>query len=97
MQKSKGIEPKPALSEAEVMAVRACASGTANPDQAKIAMEWVMREASRVTDLSYRPESPLETAFNEGRRYVGILIRYMMLPETLANAKAADKSREAKR
>lgn len=96
MQKQTGIEPKPALTVAEVMAVRACAEGVANPEQAKMAMDWVMREAARVADLSYRPD-PLETAFNEGRRYVGILIRYMLLPETLADAKTQDKAREAKR
>ena len=96
MQKLTGIEPKPALTAAEVMAVRACADGVATPEQAKMAMDWVMREAARVADLSYRPD-PLETAFNEGRRYVGILIRYMMLPQTLADAKTQDKAREAKR
>lgn len=88
MAKASGIEPKPINTVAEVLAVQACIQGTANPDQAKIAIDWIMREAARVPDLSYRPdEQPTVTAFNEGRRYVGILIRYMLLPQTLQDAK----------
>lgn len=94
MSETKPIEPQPALSAVEVHAVRACIEGKASPEQAKLAIEWIAREAARVTDLSYRPERPIETAFNEGRRYVGILIRYMLEPATLAKAQEQDRKRK---
>jgi hypothetical protein len=96
--KAGGVDAKPISTVAEVMAVRACIDGVANADQQKLCMNWIGREAARVADGSYRPgEQPLATAFNEGRRYVGILIRYMLLPDTLAAAKQHDKEQEAKR
>ena len=55
-----------------------------------MAMDWIMREAARVSDLSFRPEQPMVTSFNEGRRYVGVLIRYMLEPAILVQAKAHD-------
>lgn len=97
MVKTTGIEPKPALSVAEVQAVRDCIAGKASSLQAQVAVDWFMREAARVTDLSYVPgEFPLETAFREGRRYAGILVRYMLEPATLVEAKRQDNEREAK-
>lgn len=97
MAKTTGIEPKPALTVLEVQAVRDCIAGKATSQQAQIAIDWIMKEAARVTDLSYVPgEFPLETAFREGRRYAGILVRYMLEPATLVEAKRQDKEREAK-
>ncbi len=92
-----GIEPKPVLTAAEVVAVQACIEGQATAEQAKMAIDWIMREAARVPDLSFRPGQPDYTTFNEGRRYVGILIRYMLLPETLAEAREHDRKQERKR
>ena len=95
VKKWAGIEPEAVATVAEVHAVRACINGEATPDQQKLAMNWVMREAARVNDLSYRPgEKPFETAFNEGRRYPGILIRYTLEPEFLARAVEREKERQ---
>jgi hypothetical protein len=78
----------PKITEDEVHAMVACADGVANARQAKVALDWVMREASRVLDLSYQENSRDGTIFAEGRRYVGMLIRQMLEPETLARAKS---------
>lgn len=78
--------------EADVLAVRACIAGKASEDQQTRAMNWIMSQAARVTDLSYAPgEQPLATAFAEGRRYVGTLIRGMLTPEALAVGIERDK------
>ncbi len=86
------IKPNPNTTVAEVNAVRACINGEANGDQQKLAMNWIMREAARVPDLSYVPGDPGQRDFNEGRRYVGILIRYCLLPEFLDMAVQFDQS-----
>lgn len=83
-----GIKPEPIATVAEIECVRACIAGAATADQAKIAIDWIMREAARVTDLSYRPGDPNATMFAEGRRYAGICIRYCLEPEFLQRARA---------
>jgi hypothetical protein len=87
------IEPQPISQEREVLAIRAMIAGKATQEQQILGMEWIMREAARVPDVSFRPGDPHYTAFNEGRRYVGVLIRYMLLPETLIAAQQHDRSR----
>ncbi len=91
MKATAGIQPKAVATVAEVYAVRACINGEANADQQKLAMNWIMREASRVTDLSYTPGDASQTMFNEGRRYAGICIRYCLDPLYLAEATARDE------
>jgi len=86
-----GIQPKAVATVAEVYAVRACINGDANADQQKLAMNWIMREASRVTDLSYAPGDVSQTMFNEGRRYAGMCIRYCLDPLFLADAAQHDE------
>lgn len=54
-----------------VQAVQACAKGTASEEQQKDAVEWFVRFASRAYDISYRND-PYDTAFAEGRRFVGL-------------------------
>jgi len=94
MKKTGGIQPPAVATVPEIEAVRSCISGTANGDQQKLAMEWIMREASRVTDLSYTPGDPNATMFAEGRRYAGICIRYCLLPEYLEEARQLEKQRQ---
>lgn len=77
--------------EADVLAIRACIAGTANEGQQKRAMDWIISQASRYYDLSYRPGDPGATNFHEGRRYVGAQIVKMTRPETL------DAARKTKR
>ncbi len=91
MEKRRGIEPPAIATEPEVFAVRACINGEATGEQQMLAMNWIMREASRVTDLSYVPGDPYAAAFNEGRRYAGICIRVCLEPQYLKEAKQRDQ------
>jgi len=88
------IVVQPHFTESEVLAVRACAEGVANAQQAKLALDWVMREACRhMTSpaLELPPDaSQHDLAIAEGRRVVGSLIRDMFLPHTLDAAKVAN-------
>lgn len=85
---------QPHFTEAEVLAVRACADGVANSQQAKLALDWVMREACRhMTSPALElpaDASQHDLAIAEGRRVVGSLIRDMFLPKALDAAKAAN-------
>lgn len=76
----------PAISELDIAAMVACVNGNATPMQAKHAIDWIMREAARVHDLSFQfggDEGRRLTDFAEGRRYVGMQIRRLLQPETL--------------
>lgn len=88
---------KAIYTENEVHAVRACVVGVATGDQQKTAMDWIMREAAKIGDLSYQPgeDGRRDTDFAEGRRYVGALIRQMGEPLTLQLAKKADADKAA--
>jgi hypothetical protein len=59
---------------ADIVAIKALANGTAMEHQQKRAMDWIIRAACATYDLSYRPESDRDTAFAEGRRFVGLQI-----------------------
>ena len=58
---------------ADATAMQALAAGTANPEQQKRAIRWIIENAAGTYDMSYRPgtEGERDTAFAEGRRYVG--------------------------
>lgn len=83
------IQP-PHITEADVLAIRAVADGVANAAQAKLAFDWVMREACRFMTVPMLELPPNATAedmlIGEGRRVVGQLIRNMFLDATLENA-----------
>lgn len=57
---------------ADINAVKGCIAGTADSDQQKRAMKWIIETVCATYDLSYRPESDRDTAFAEGRRFVGL-------------------------
>lgn len=60
----------------DVEAVQAVAKGIANESQQKRAIQWIIGAAGTY-DLSYRSDSDggeRETAFAEGRRFVGLSI-----------------------
>jgi hypothetical protein len=62
---------------ADIGAVRAVYNGEAEPHQQRRAMEWIMNNACEIKELSYRPDGEGgfgDTAFAEGRRFVGIQI-----------------------
>lgn len=65
---------------ADLGAIQALARGEALPHQQTRALAWIVNEICRTYDLSYRPESPHDTAFAEGKRYVGLqLVKAMKL------------------
>lgn len=60
---------------ADVAAVQACVEGKATAQQQQRALKWVIEVASGTYDMSYRPgaqEGERDTAFAEGRRFVGL-------------------------
>lgn len=64
----------PSYEEADVYAIQALAKGTANPDQQKRALQWIIEKGCAVYDMSFRPggeEGARETDFAEGRRFAG--------------------------
>lgn len=61
--------------------MQALAAGTADPVQQKRALAWIIEQAAGTYDLSYRPgaqEGDRDTAFAEGKRFVGSQIVKML-------------------
>ncbi len=54
-----------------VAAVQALARGEATADQQKQAMNWIVNQACATYGQSFQLEGDRETAFAEGRRFVG--------------------------
>lgn len=52
-------------------AVRALALGKASEDQQKLVLKHIIETVCCTYDMSYRPDSDRDTAFAEGKRYVG--------------------------
>lgn len=72
-----------------VEAVQACLKGIADEHQQKLAIEWVIIEAAGTRELSFRSDADggdRETAFAEGRRFVGLSLAKMaeMSPKMIA-------------
>ena len=67
-------EGAPVIEEAEKAAIRAVYQGEATPHQMRLAMDWIIDEACGFGLMSHRPDNQHETAFNEGRRCVGIIL-----------------------
>lgn len=79
------------ISVSEIAALAACVDGKASPSQAKLAMEWVMREGCRMTDLSFQlggDDGRRASDFAEGRKWPGHMIRAALNPETHKRAEA---------
>lgn len=77
----------PAYSVAEIEALKAMARGEAQPHQQKMALDWLINTAAGTYDLSYRSDAEggeRETAFAEGRRFVGMqAVKLVNLPPAL--------------
>ncbi len=85
------IEPE--ITELDIAAMVACVNGNATPQQAKHAIDWIMREAARVHDLSFQfggEEGRRLTDFAEGRRYVGAQVRRLLQPATLREVRSGN-------
>ena len=52
-------------------AVQALSAGTATPEQQKDFLNWLVNQACATYDISFQLEGDRETAFAEGRRFVG--------------------------
>ncbi len=56
------------------MAWKAISEGAASGAQQKLALHDLLFNVCRLREQSHVPEKPGETAFNEGRRYVGLYV-----------------------
>ena len=65
-----------AVEMADTVAIQALASGNADADQQRRALSWIIHNACAAYDQSYRPgvDGDRNTAFAEGRRFVGLAI-----------------------
>ena len=61
----------------DASAIQACIAGTANAEQQKRAIDWVVYRAACTDDVEYRPEER-DHVFASGRRFVGLQVRKMM-------------------
>jgi hypothetical protein len=59
---------------ADAMSLKALAQGTANEDQQKRALSWVVNKLCRINRVAADPQSERATYFTEGKRYVGLHI-----------------------
>lgn len=65
----------------DALALKALQAGTADADQQRRALDWILQQACRTYDLSYRPGSDRETVFAEGRRFVGLeIVKLLNIP-----------------
>lgn len=61
----------------DVEAVKALANGEATPEQQKLVLDWIVNMAAGTYELSFRSDQDggdRETAFAEGRRFVGMQV-----------------------
>jgi hypothetical protein len=71
-------------SEHDAYAIKALATGTANPGQQQRALAWIINAGARTYDVSFHPGSDRETSFAEGRRFVGLqIVKLVNLPAEL--------------
>src|SRR5215207_4209413 len=79
--------------DATVYAFKAMARGEANSHQQERVLQWLVAEACRTYDLSYRPgdQGDRSTAFAEGRRFVGLQIVKMVNYPTEALQKGREQ------
>ena len=72
---------KPAEWDAEDgYAIQAVMMGRASEEQQRRAMQFIVHQVCATYDLSYRPSSDRDTAFAEGKRFVGLqLVKFANL------------------
>lgn len=85
----------PPIALDELVAVRQLIAGQADAAQQKKALDWLMREVFRFSGISFEPGNPEMTAFMEGRRYCGHLLKQAMLPAIWDKAKADSRKLQA--
>lgn len=85
--------------EESVYAVRALYAGTASEAQQRTAWRWIeyVCGVGEFSDLSFRPgglEGDRQTAFSEGKRFVGLQLLKMLHP-SIIEAIEQERAREA--
>lgn len=78
-----------------VYAVQALAAGTAAADQQREALDWIINTVAGTYEISFRSESDggdRETAYAEGRRFVGLQL--VKLINMTPQMKAALRNKE---
>lgn len=68
---------KPDFDRADAVAIKALATGTANEAQQKIAIEYIVHTLAGTYQETYCPGSERDSAFAQGRRWVGLQIVYL--------------------
>lgn len=63
---------------ADVSAMQALQSGTADAEQQRRAIDWIIMRAAATYEVAYRPESARDTDFMLGRQFVGQQIVKML-------------------
>lgn len=63
---------------ANAAALQALLRGEATPHQQKLALDWIIEQAARTYDTTYFPDSDRDSAFAEGKRFVGNQIIKML-------------------
>lgn len=67
---------------ADAYAIQALARGDASEDMQRRALDWIVNKACATYDVSFQPDGDRETAFAEGRRFIGLQIVKMMKLDT---------------
>lgn len=62
---------------ADVVAIQACADGTADATQQKRVINWLIHNAACTDDVDYRTNER-EHVFTSGRRFVGLQLRKLI-------------------
>lgn len=76
---------------ADVSAIQALQRGDASPDLQRRALAFIINDLARTYDLSYRPNSDRDTAFAEGKRFVGLQIVKLLKLNTEAIRQAKER------
>ncbi len=59
------------FTEAEALAIKSLATGTANEGQQRTALAWIINRCAGTYDLTYFPASARDSDFAAGKRWVG--------------------------
>jgi hypothetical protein len=62
----------PDWDKADAGALKALSRGDASPEQQKRGLDYIIKVLAGTFDMSYRPDSDRDTAFAEGKRWVGL-------------------------
>lgn len=68
----------PPYDAADVTAIQQLERGEAGPEMQKRALQWILINACDLYGISYRPDNTHDTAFAEGKRFVGSEIVKML-------------------